>query len=46
MTDVAPATSKWRWESVERLSRRSHGVTAMTAAPTGTLMKKTHDHER
>src|SRR6266496_3409654 len=44
--DVAPAMSKWRWDSTERLSRSSHGDTAITAAPTGTLMKKTHDHER
>src|SRR5437764_12382194 len=41
--EAAPDTSKWRcWRSA-RLSRRSHGLSAITTTPTGTLMKKIHD---
>ena len=43
MTVNAPAKSKCRWPSSARLSRRSSGLTATSAMPTGTLMKKIHD---
>ena len=39
---AAPAMSKYRSGRSARLSRTSTGVTAMTAAPTGTLTKKIH----
>ena len=46
VTEAAPGTSKCRWASSARLSRRSSGVSAIAASPTGTLMKKIHDQFR
>jgi hypothetical protein len=46
VTEAAPAKSKWRCARVARLSRSSHGVTAIAAIPTGTLTKKIHDQFR
>ena len=45
VTEVAPATSKWRC-SCPRLSASTTGAAAITAIPTGTLMKNTHDQFR
>ena len=45
VTEPAPATSKWRWPS-PRLSASTIGAAAITAIPTGTLMKNTHDQFR
>ena len=41
--DAAPAKSKCRCARSARLSRSSHGLTASTRTPAGTLMKKIHD---
>src|SRR5207244_7984159 len=41
--EAAPAKSKWRCLRSARLSRNSQGLSPITKAPTGTLMKKIHD---
>src|SRR5690349_16895342 len=46
VTEIDPATSKWRWATSILLSRRSHGVAATTTAAIGRLMKKIQDQLR